>query len=110
MSALVGASNQGSLNGATHVTLVPAPSAGVYRMIRCLYINHTDADTVTIHVAKLVSAVNYQIHSQLMLQGYTIEFGDGDAIILEEGETLEAWIDGSPATQPQFVVSYGDKS
>jgi len=110
MSALAGSGNHGSLNGATHVELVPAPSAGVFRMVRALYINHTDAVTVTLHVAKRVSSVDYQIHGQLLLQGYTVEFGDGDAIILTEGESLEAWIEGSPSTQPTFVVSFGDKS
>jgi len=109
MAALTGGGNHGSLNGATHVVLVPAPGIGVFRMIRCLYLNHTDAVTVTLHVSKKVGSTDYQIHSQLMLQGYTMEFGDGDAIILGPGETLEAWIDGSPGTQPQFVVSYGDK-
>ena len=109
MAALVGSGNQGSLNGASHVELVPAPSAGVFRMVRALYVTHTDPVTITLHLAKLVSAVDYQVRVQSMLQGHTLEFGDGDAIILTEGQSLEAWIDGSPSTQPQFVVSWGDK-
>lgn len=111
MSALAGSGNHGSLNGSTHVELVPAPSAGSFRMVRALYINHTDADTVTLHIAKKISGNEYQIHSQLMLQGYTVEFGDGDMIILGEGESLVAWLDTTPSTtEPTFVVSWGDKS
>lgn len=109
MADLSASGNQGSLNGASKVEIVSAPSAG-YRMVRSLYFNHTDAETVTIHIAKKVGGSWYQIHSQLMLQGYTLDFGDGDMIVLTSGQTLEAWLDSSPATQPTFVVSYGDKS
>lgn len=110
MADLSANGNQGLLNGAFKVEIVPAPPAGTYRMIRSLYFNHTDTSTVVIHVAKKVSGSWYQIHSQLMLQGYTLDFGDGDMIVLTENQTLEAWLDSSPATQPTFVVSYGDKS
>ena len=110
MANLSASGNHGSLNGTTKVEIVAAPSAGSYRMIRALYFNHTDADTVTIHVAKLVGGTHYQIHSQLMLQGYTLYLGDGDMIVLGENETIEAWLDENPSTDPTFVVSWGDKS
>lgn len=109
MAELSGSGNHGSLDGTTHVELVPAPSAGVYRMVRAMHVNHTDSETVTFHLAKKVGGVDYQIHSQLLLEGYTLEWGDGDMIILNEGESLEAWLESSPATDPTFVVSYGDK-
>jgi len=109
MAALTGGGNQGSLSGLTHVELVATPGAGVFRMIRALYINHTDSATVVLHMAKKIGVSEYQFHSQLMLQGYTVEFGDGDSIILTAGESLVAWLDSAPATNPTFVVSFGDK-
>jgi hypothetical protein len=109
MAALAGAGNHGSLNGLTHVELVATPGAGVFRMIRALYINHTDSATVVLHLAKKIGANEYQFHSQLMLQGYTVEFGDGDSIILVQGESVVGWLDSAPATNPTFVVSFGDK-
>jgi len=109
MAALAGAGNQGSLNGLTHVELVAAPGAGVFRMIRALYINHTDSATVILHMAKKVGGNEYQFHSQLLCQGYTVEFGDGDSVILTAGESLVAWLDSAPVTNPTFVVSFGDK-
>ena len=110
MAILSGSGSHGNLSGSTHVELVPSPSAGSFRMIRALYINHTDTDNVTLHVAKKIGTSDYQIHSQLLQQGYTVEFGDGDMIILGEGESLVAWLDSTPAIAPTFVVSWGDKS
>lgn len=109
MAALSGSGNHGSLNGTSHVELVASPGVGVFRMVRAMYINHTDADTVVIHLAKKIGANEYQFHSQLMVQGHTIELGDGDSIILNQGESLVGWLESSPATQPTFVVSWGDK-
>ena len=110
MADLTAYGNSGNLNGVTHVELVPAPTGLTFRMVRALYINHTDAVTVTIHIGKKVGASTYQIHSQLMLQGYTLEFGDGDMIVCGAGESIEAWLDSAPSTQPAFVVSWGDKT
>lgn len=109
MAELSGGGNHGSLSGTNKVEIVATPSTGMFRMVRSIYFNHTDSETVVIHLAKKVSGVWYQIHSQLMIQGYTIEFGDGDMIILAEGESLEAWLDSSPSTNPTFISSYGDK-
>ena len=109
MAALAGSGNHGSLNGITHVELVATPGIGVFRMIRALYINHTDSNPAVLHIAKKIGASEYQVHSQNMLQGHTVEFGDGDSIILVNGETLVAWLDSAPGTNPTFVVSFGDK-
>lgn len=109
MAALTGSGNHGSLNGTSHVEIVAAPSAGVFRMVRAIYINHSDSEAVVVHLAKKVGMSEYQFHSQLLLQGHTMEFGDGDSIILSEGESLVGWIESSPATNPTFVVSWGDK-
>jgi len=108
MAELSGSGAAGSLNGATHVEVVPAPSTG-FRMVRCMYFNHTDSSPVTLHIAKKAGGTPYQFHSQTMLRGYTLEFGDGDIIILGANESLEAWLDSSPSTQPTWVSTWGDK-
>jgi len=108
MAALTVSGNHGILNGTTPVTLVSSPGVGVSRMVRALYINHTDSDPVVLHILKDYNTSQYQIHSQTMLQGYTLSFGDGDSIILVNGESLIAWLDSSPVTNPNFVVSWGD--
>ena len=99
----------GSTNSLTEVEIVPSPAAGYYRMVRSLYFNNQAGGTVTIHVAKKVSGTNYQFHSQRLENGYTLEFGDGDMIVLAENETIVAWLDSTPASETTWVANWGDK-
>lgn len=99
----------GTTNATSEVEIVPSPAAGYFRMVRSLYFNNASGETVTIHVAKKVSSVNYQFHSQRLEDGYTLEFGDGDMIVLSENETIVAWLDSDPASETTWVANWGDK-
>jgi hypothetical protein len=107
MAELTGSSSQGVL-ATTAVTIVPAPLSG-FRMIRCCYVFNQSGQIVTVSLQKNNGMTSYIFHKQLMDIGDTLELGDGDAIILAPGETLEAFIDETVATYPSFLTSYGDK-
>lgn len=106
MAELTGSGNQGAL-ATTPVTLVPAPSSG-FRMVRSVYINNISGQNVTIHIQKTVGS-SYVFHSELMQAGDMLEIGDGDCVILNAGESLEAFIDETVVNYPVFVASWGDK-
>lgn len=58
--AVVPGSQRTALNDATPVTAVPAPSAGTYRHVICLYIAQIDAVAQDITVSRVVSATSRQ--------------------------------------------------
>jgi hypothetical protein len=105
---LVAQGSQGSFNGVTEVTLVPAPSSGS-RMVRSLYIYNGSFGSLTVTVSKKVGSTTYTISSQFVDYMDTIMFGDGDIICLTAGESLVGSLDASPATNPSFVSNWGDK-
>jgi len=105
---LVAQGSQGSFNGVTEVTLVPAPSSGS-RMVRSLYIHNSSGESLAVIVEKKSGSTNYTISRQLVDPLDTIMFGDGDIICLTAGESLVGFLDASPATNPTFVSNWGDK-
>ena len=105
---LVAQGTQGTFNGVTEVTLVPAPSSGT-RMVRSMYVNNNSGGQIVVNVVKQVAAVNYTIFRILLDDKDTIEFGDGDIVCLTSGESVVGYLESIPVTNPSFVANWGDK-
>lgn len=105
---LVAQGTQGTFNGVSEVTLVPAPSSGS-RMIRSMYICNNSGGQVVINVAKKVASINYAIFRILLDDKDNIEFGDGDIVCLTSGESVVGYLESAPITNPSFVANWGDK-
>jgi hypothetical protein len=106
--AFSGSGTHGTLNGTTPVEIVPTPSAGVERFVRAMYFYNNTGGAVALAISKYVGGTDYEICVVTLNAGDTLQFGDGDHVILTNGETLRAVLASSPAVNPDFVVSWGD--
>jgi len=102
--------NTGELNGTSVVTLVPTPAVSVGRMVRSMYIHNKSGVSVTVTVQHNDGVNPREIVVVTLSAGDTLEFGDGDISVLENGDTIEAFLGSSPGTNPSFVASWGDNS
>lgn len=76
-TALIPGSSQGTMSTATDTTIVSAPSASVYRVIRSLSIRNTSAGTQTVTVQKDVGGTEYEITKATLLTGQALIYEDG---------------------------------
>jgi hypothetical protein len=108
--AFSGGGSHGTLNGTTPVEIAPTPGVGVERFVRAMYINNDSGESVVVTLSKYVSGADYDICSITLRDGDVLQFGDGDHVILGNGETIRAVLSTNPAVNPDYVVSWGDRS
>lgn len=103
-------SNDGALNGATPVTLVAAPGAGVVRQVHWISITNKDSAAVTLTLNLINGASTRRLLKIIMAVDDNLLWNDN--IILDAtDESVEAVLSGAAAsTNPDFVASYGDSS
>ncbi len=98
----------GSLNGATPVTVVTAPSAG-RRVVVAGSIYNADTSVVVVTLSITVSASPYIVTKIEMQPGDTLMIERDDAIVLDTTDTLECVLAGAAATtNPTYRFSYAD--
>jgi hypothetical protein len=108
--AFSGGGSHGSLNGVNPVEIVSSPGVDTERFVRAMYFHNKSGATVTLTLTKYVSSIDYEICVVELNDGDTLQFGDGDHIVTQEGETIRAKLGSNPATNPSFVASWGDDS
>lgn len=106
-------SSQGSLNGVTPVTVIPAPGAGVERAGRSIRMVNKDTAIVTIRVRKLVAGTPFEFDNvvALVVDGKFNPL-DGDDIVnlTATDQSVTALMGGAAVTtNPTFVSSWVDK-
>lgn len=80
----------GTLNGATAVTAVSAPTAG-QRTVDSLTIYNRDTASVTVTIAKVVSGTSYTLRKVSLAAGATLEWSaNGTRVVDSSGQVLQA--------------------
>lgn len=106
-------SNDGTLNGTTAVTLIPAPGSGVIRVAKTININNTDTAPVVVSVKYKNIATTRIIWSGTLQIGDTWQYGEaGDLIVLDSpNKSIVALMSAPPTTvNPDFTACYGDSN
>ncbi len=101
----------GNLNGATPVSVIPAPSATHRYVVVAGTIFNADTAAVTVTLRyKVVSGGATFVIFQVTLQpGDSLDIERSDAIVLTPTEGLEVVMSGAAATtNPQYRFAYGD--
>jgi hypothetical protein len=110
MSIFTPASNDGTLNGTTPVTLVASPAASIQRIVKALTIQNRDTAAVTVTVRFVNGANTRQICVITLAVNDQIIFGEEDYLVLDAtNKSITAVMSGAPATtNPDFVAHYAD--
>ena len=106
-------SNDGTLNGTTIVTLIPAPATNTTRLVKTITINNTDTAAVILIVQFLNGSSYRNIWKGTLQPGDAWQFGDsGDVLVLDStSKSIVASLSAPPATvNPDFTCCYGDAS
>jgi len=107
------AGNEGSLNGATEVDIVPAPASSHRMAVSCVTFYNIDTAAVTITIVKDKNGTNYAIAKQTLQVGDTWQpiAADGGQILDATDEKIQAFMSGAAATtNPTFTAAYADIS
>lgn len=106
-------SSDGTLNGTTEVTLVPAPAASTRRLVKTILVHNADTKNHDLTV-KFKNGGNSRILWAGRLDvGDTWTFGEiGDVVVLDStSKSVVAVLAAAPnVANPDFVASYGDAS
>lgn len=104
--------DDGTLNGATPVTLVAAPGAGVERVIpeKGLSVFNRDTASVTVTISKVSSGGTRTIDTVILATGE--KYSNDTKIVLDATtDSITAVMSGAAATtNPDYVCSWGDQS
>lgn len=104
----VGGSDDGTLNGTTPVTLVPAPAAATNRLIKTMTIQNADTAVVTVTLRKVSAGGTRQLWKGDLDVGDTLIWND--VVGLDDtGSSITAVMSAAAATtDPQWTSTWGD--
>lgn len=110
--AFIVAANGGPLNGTTHVTVAPAPGAGVKRVCKSMTVMNKDTANITVNICVLDGATLIYRYTSILAPGFTFSFDEGEIVVLDTtSKSLVAFLSAPIATtQPDFLISWGDAS
>lgn len=104
-------SSDGTLNGTTPVTLVPAPNNNVIRAVKTININNTDTAAVFCIIQFKNVSTTRTIWRGTLQPGDTWQYGEaGDLFVLDSpNKSIIASLSAPPTTlNPDFTCCYGD--
>ncbi len=107
--------HHGNTSGTSVVVIVPAPQAGVSRIVKYINIHNADTAPATVTIRKAVKKTKgqpatYKIRDRVVATGADLEI---DKIIVLEGpgERIEGLLVAATTTNElDFVSSWGDQS
>jgi len=85
-TTFVPGANHGQSNGATPVTLVPAPAPGAQRQAKWLSIRNSDSAVATVTVRYRDSATARVLWSGVLSVGDTLQYADGEGFSVLDSE------------------------
>lgn len=100
--------NEGALNGATAVTIVPAPASGRH-IVSKVNIYNNDTAAVTVTLVKDKGGTDYELQKETLLAGETWQpIGPDSHIVLDDDdESIQAYMSGAAATtNPDYDAAY----
>jgi len=110
--AFTEASNDGTLNGTTPVTIVAAPAASTRRLVRTITIYNADTVSATVTVSFVSGANTRIILKTTLASGATLILGNtsGEIFILNAtNKSMTAVLSAAiTTTQPDFTSHYAD--
>ena len=106
----VGGADDGTLNGTTPVTLVPAPAAATTRLPKTITIQNRDTAVVTVTLRKVSAGGTRQLWKGDLDVGDTLIWDD--AVGLDDtSSSITAVMSGAAATtNPDWTSTWGDAS
>lgn len=108
--AFVPGNNLGVFNGTTPVTVVSAPGAATYRLIKTLTIQNKDTAAVTITLRYTDSGTDYQLWKGVLAVNDTFVWPE-TLDLADTTQSITAVMSGAPATtQPEFTAHFADYS
>jgi zona occludens toxin (predicted ATPase) len=106
--AFVETGNEGALNGATAVDIVPAPASGRHVVSKVNFYNN-DTAAVTITLVKDKAGTDYELAKETLQPGENWNAISPDAHIVLDAtdEKVQAFLSGAAATtNPDFDAAY----
>lgn len=103
--------SEGTTNGVTAVTVVPAPTAGVRRIVTSLYILNVDTANIALTVRKNKNGSFYRYSDAFAMTPGQLWLLPQTVVLDAADESLEILLGGAvAANEPEFNASYGDAS
>ncbi len=110
--AVVGGSEQGSLNGTTNVEIVPTPGAGFTRVVERVSFLNIDTATVAIRARVLNTAVHTEFDNSLTLtiDSKFVPVDGASELRLVVGDSVTALMgDVATTTNPTWIACWRDE-
>lgn len=107
----LGGSDHGSLTGTVRKVLLTAPTSGI-RAVRDLRILSRSAGNGDLTVSKTIGGVTHFAFHFVNAMGNNVlvrPVSADDVIHLKPDETITAILTASPATNPDYIVSWEDR-
>ena len=102
--------SDGTLNGATEVTLVAAPAASTVRVCKCVTIQNRDTATVTLTLRKVSGGGTRQLWSGTLAVGDTLIWDD-PVMLADTSSSVRAVMSGAATTtNPDWTASWFDNA
>lgn len=104
-------SNSLLTNNTTAVTAVAAPSSGVSRVVRGIFVYNNDTASATVIINKVISGTSYTLFKTTLAPGTTAEFGNQNEFTALDATTksIQVVLVGAITTnQLQIDANWGD--
>ena len=104
-------SADGTLNGATEVTLVGPPSSGVNRLVRWIDVHNSDDMDIDLWIFMANGANRRVIFRSTLNSGDTFQLDSNDVIPLDSNRSIVAKISGPANSQePDWTSGWADQT
>ena len=101
----------GVLNGTIEVTLVPAPSSGIHRLVRWLSIHNADDMVVNLSVFVANGAGRRLVFHADLDPGDTFHLDSNDVVPLDDVRSMTAKLANAPhSAEPDWVSGWADQA